>query len=122
MHSEADLKFAIEATEILFGNATTDVLQSLNETQLLQVMEGVPQVTIPFAALNEGYDLINLLSDTAIFPSKGEARKMWQGGGLSVNKEKVGAEKTHIQTADLLQGKYLLIQKGKKQYYLVIAE
>ena len=122
VHSEADLKFAIEATEILFGNATTAVLQSLNETQLLQVMEGVPQVTIPLASMNEGYDLINLLADTAIFPSKGEARKMWQGGGISINKEKVGSEKTHIQTADLLQGKYLLIQKGKKQYYLVIAE
>ena len=121
VHSEADLKFAIEATEILFGNATTAVLQSLNEVQLLQVMDGVPQVTIPLAAMNEGYDFISLLVDTAIFPSKGEARKMWQGGGLSVNKEKVGAEKTHIQTADLLQGKYLLIQKGKKQYYLVIA-
>jgi len=121
VHSEADLKFAIEATEILFGNATTDVLQSLNEIQLLQVMEGVPQVTVPLAAMNEGYDFINLLVDTAIFPSKGEARKMWQGGGLSVNKEKVGSEKTHIQTADLLQGKYVLIQKGKKQYYLVIA-
>jgi tyrosyl-tRNA synthetase len=122
VHSEADLKFAIEATEILFGNATTEVLQSLNEVQLLQVMDGVPQVTVPLAAMNEGYDFISLLVDTAIFPSKGEARKMWQGGGLSVNKEKVGAEKTHIQTADLLQGKYLLIQKGKKQYYLVIAE
>lgn len=122
VHSEADLKFAIEATEILFGNATTEVLQSLNEVQLLQVMDGVPQVTVPLAAINEGYDFISLLVDTAIFPSKGEARKMWQGGGLSVNKEKVGAEKTHIQTADLLQGKYLLIQKGKKQYYLVIAE
>ena len=120
VHSEADLKFAIEATEILFGNATTAVLQSLNETQLLQVMEGVPQVTVPLAAMNEGYDFINLLVDTAIFPSKGEARKMWQGGGLSVNKEKVGSEKTHIQNSDLLQGKYLLIQKGKKQYYLVI--
>ena len=122
VHSEADLKFAIEATEILFGNATTAVLQSLNETQLLQVMEGVPQVTIPLAALKEGYDLIDLLADTAIFPSKGEARKMWQGGGISINKEKVGSEKTHIQTANLLQGKYMLVQKGKKQYYLVIAE
>jgi tyrosyl-tRNA synthetase len=121
VHSEADLKFAIEATEILFGNATTAVLQSLNEVQLLQVMDGVPQVSVPLAAINEGYDFINLLVDTAIFPSKGEARKMWQGGGLSVNKEKVGSEKTHIQTADLLQGKYVLIQKGKKQYYLVIA-
>jgi len=122
VHSEADLKFAIEATEILFGNATTEVLQSLNETQLLQVMEGVPQVTIPLAALNEGYDLINLLADTAIFPSKGEARKMWQGGGISINKEKISIETTHINTSHLLQGKYMLIQKGKKQYYLVIAE
>jgi tyrosyl-tRNA synthetase len=122
VHSEADLKFAIEATEILFGNATTEVLQSLNETQLLQVMEGVPQVTIPLTALNEGYDLINLLADTAIFPSKGEARKMWQGGGISINKEKISTETTHINTAHLLQGKYMLIQKGKKQYYLVIAE
>ncbi len=122
VHSEADLKFAIEATEILFGNATTAVLQSLNETQLLQVMEGVPKVTIPLSALNEGYDLINLLADTDIFPSKGEARKMWQGGGLSINKEKIGTETTHVTTSHLLQGKYLLIQKGKKNYYLVIAE
>ena len=122
VHSEADLKFAIEATEILFGNATTEVLKSLNEVQLLQVMEGVPQVTIPLASMNEGYDLINLLADTAIFPSKGEARKMWQGGGISINKEKVSTETTHITTAHLLQGKYMLIQKGKKQYYLVIAE
>jgi len=122
VHSEADLKFAIEATEILFGNATTDVLLSLNEVQLLQVMEGVPQVTIPLASLNEGYDLINLLADTAIFPSKGEARKMWQGGGIGINKEKISTETTHISTAHLLQGKYMLIQKGKKQYYLVIAE
>jgi tyrosyl-tRNA synthetase len=122
VHSEADLKFAIEATEILFGNATTEVLQSLNETQLLQVMEGVPKVTIPLATLHEGYDLINLLADTAIFPSKGEARKMWQGGGLGINKEKISPETTHITTAHLLQGKYVLIQKGKKNYYLVIAE
>ncbi len=122
VHSEADLKFAIEATEILFGNATTEVLQSLNEAQLLQVMEGVPKVTIALAALNEGYDLINLLADTAIFPSKGEARKMWQGGGLGLNKEKISPETTQLTAANLLQGKYLLIQKGKKNYYLVIAE
>jgi tyrosyl-tRNA synthetase len=122
VHSEADLKFAIEATEILFGNATTEVLQSLNETQLLQVMEGVPKVTIALSTLKEGYDLINLLADTAIFPSKGEARKMWQGGGLGLNKEKISPETTQLTAANLLQGKYLLIQKGKKNYYLVIAE
>lgn len=121
VHSEADLKFAIEATEILFGNATTEVLKSLNELQLLQVMEGVPKVNITLSALQEGYDLINLLADTAIFPSKGEARKMWQGGGLGINKEKVSTETTHITTSHLLQGKYLLIQKGKKNYYLVIS-
>ncbi len=121
VHSEADLNFAIKATEILFGNATTEVLQSLNEEQLLQVMEGVPTVNVTVAQLQEGYDLISLLADTQIFPSKGEARKMWQAGGLSINKEKVSAEFTTVTTAQLLQGKYMLLQKGKKNYYLVMA-
>ena len=121
VHSEADLNFAISATEILFGNATTEVLQSLNEEQLLQVMEGVPTVNVTLSQLNEGYDLVSLLADTQIFPSKGEARKMWQAGGLSINKEKISTEFTTVTTAQLLQGKYLLLQKGKKNYYLVIA-
>jgi tyrosyl-tRNA synthetase len=121
VHSEADLNFAISATEILFGNATTEVLKSLNEEQLLQVMEGVPTVNVTLAQLNEGYDLVSLLADTQIFPSKGEARKMWQAGGLSINKEKISIEFTTVTTAQLLQGKYLLFQKGKKNYYLVIA-
>ena len=121
VHSEADLNFAISATEILFGNATTEVLKSLNEEQLLQVMEGVPTVNVTLAQLNEGYDLVSLLADTQIFPSKGEARKMWQAGGLSINKDKISIEFTTVTTAQLLQGKYLLFQKGKKNYYLVIA-
>ncbi len=121
VHSEADLNFAIKATEILFGNATTEVLQSLNEEQLLQVMEGVPTVNVTLTQLTEGYDLVSLLADTQIFPSKGEARKMWQAGGLSINKEKINAEFTTVTTAQLLQGKYMLLQKGKKNYYLVIA-
>jgi len=121
VHSEEDLKFAISATEILFGNATTEVLQSLNEEQLLQVMEGVPTVNITHAQLKEGYELVSLLADTQIFPSKGEARKMWQAGGLSINKEKISTEFTTVTTAQLLQGKYMLLQKGKKNYYLVIA-
>jgi len=121
VHSEADLNFAISATEILFGNATTEVLQSLNEEQLLQVMEGVPTANVTLAQLQEGYDLVSLLADTQIFPSKGEARKMWQAGGLSINKEKVSTNFTTVTTAQLLQGKYLLLQKGKKNYYLVIA-
>jgi len=122
VHSEEDLNFAIRATEILFGNATTEVLKSLNEAQLLQVMEGVPTVNVTLTQLIEGYDLVSLLADTKIFPSKGEARKMWQSGGISINKEKIGADFTSITKAQLLQDKYILLQKGKKNYYLVIAE
>ena len=121
VHSADDLAFAIRATEILFGNATTEVLRSLNEDQLLQVMEGVPTANITLAQLSEGYDFVSLLADTQIFPSKGEARKMWQAGGLSINKEKISADFTVVNTTHLLQGKYLLIQKGKKNYYFIKA-
>jgi len=120
VHSEADLTFAVQATEILFGNATTEVLQSLNETQLLQVMDGVPTVNIDPAKIAAGYDIVELLADTAIFPSKGEARKMWQAGGIGINKEKITTEFTTVTGAQLLQGKYILFQKGKKNYYLAI--
>ncbi len=119
VHSRQDYDFAVNASEILFGNATTEVLQSLNEDQLLQVMEGVPTVEINKVQLADGYDLVSFLADTQIFPSKGEARKMWQAGGLSINKSKVGTDKTEIKSLDLLQDKYLLVQKGKKNYYLV---
>ncbi len=120
VHSRADYDFAVKASEILFGNATTEILQSLNEEQLLQVMEGVPSIEISRVTLVEGYDLVSFLADTQIFPSKGEARKMWQAGGLSLNKSKISTEKASVVLADLLQDKYLLVQKGKKNYYLVI--
>jgi tyrosyl-tRNA synthetase len=122
VHSAADLDFAIKASDILFGNATTEVLQSLNENELLQVMEGVPTAKISKAAVANGYDLIDLLVETNIFPSKGEAKKMWQAGGIGLNKTKIAPEKSSIDAHDLLQSKYLLLQKGKKNYYLVIAE
>ncbi len=122
VHSRADYDFAVKASDILFGNATTEVLQSLNEEQLLQVLEGVPSVEINKVQLEAGYDLISFLAETEIFPSKGEARKMWQSGGVGLNKEKISAEKSTLTTSDLLQGKYLLIQKGKKNYYLVVAK
>ena len=122
VHSSADYDFAVKASEILFGNATTEVLQSLNENELLQVMEGVPTAKISKASLANGYDLIDLLVETNIFPSKGEAKKMFVAGGLGLNKTKIAPEKTSIDAQDLLQGKYLLLQKGKKNYYLVIAE
>jgi tyrosyl-tRNA synthetase len=119
VHSKADYAFALKASDILFGNATTEVLASLNEEQLLQVMEGVPTVAVSAVQINEGYDLVSFLADTQIFPSKGEARKMWQAGGISINKEKITTDKTTLTNSDLLQGKYILVQKGKKNYYLV---
>lgn len=120
VHSRADFDFAVKASEILFGNATTEILQSLSEEQLLQVMEGVPIIEIPRSSIDAGYEIVSFLADTQIFPSKGEARKMWQAGGLSINKEKITTDKTLIDTSDLLKGKYILVQKGKKNYYLVI--
>ncbi len=84
-------------------------------------MDGVPSVEISMAQLEAGYELLSFLADNGIFPSKGEARKMWQGGGISLNKTKISAEKTQVTTADLLQNKYMLVQKGKKNYYFVKA-
>ena len=119
VHSREDFEFAVKASEILFGNVATEVLTSLNEKQLLQVMEGVPTAEIPRSALDAGYDLVSFLADTAILPSKGEAKKMLQAGGISINKIKLGADKTTVDASDLLQNSYLLVQKGKKNYFLV---
>jgi tyrosyl-tRNA synthetase len=84
-------------------------------------MEGVPSIEISRGTLSDGYEIVSFLADTQIFPSKGEARKMWQAGGLSLNKTKISTDKTSIGLGDLLQDKYLLVQKGKKNYYLVKA-
>jgi tyrosyl-tRNA synthetase len=119
VHSRADYDFAVKASDILFGNAATEVLTSLNESQLLQVMEGVPTVEINRSMLTAGYDLVSFLADTAILPSKGEAKKMLQAGGIAINKVKLNPEKTAVDETDLLQGKYMLVQKGKKNYFLV---
>ena len=120
VHNRADFEFAVKASDILFGNATTEILQSLSEEQLLQVMEGVPCIEIEKSSIEAGYEIVSFLADTQIFPSKGEARKMWQAGGLSLNKSKISIDKNQIVASDLLKEKYLLIQKGKKNYYLVI--
>jgi tyrosyl-tRNA synthetase len=122
VHSRDDYEFAVKASEILFGNATTDLLQSLSETQLLQVMEGVPTVQIEKSKITDGIDVVSFLADTAIFPSKGEARKTIQGGGVGFNKEKVSGIDVKLSETLLLNNKYLLVQKGKKNYYLVVAE
>ena len=119
VHSADDLLFAQKASEILFGQSTVDALRSLNEKQLLEVMDGVPQVTAFKAALQEGVDIISFLAESGIFPSKGEARKMLQSGGVSVNKEKITPDFT-IRTEHLLNDQYLLVQKGKSNYTLAI--
>ena len=122
IHGEQEYAFAVKASEILFGNATTEVLHSLNEKQLLQAMEGVPQVEIPLTRLDSGMDIISFLAESKIFPSKGEARKTVQNGGVSINKEKVNGIDSIVNKDMLINGKYLLVQKGKKNYWLVKVE
>jgi tyrosyl-tRNA synthetase len=119
VHSQKDYEFAVKASSILFSNDTAQTLKELNEDQLLQVMEGVPSIEIKKQSLNESIDIISLLTDTKIFPSKGEARKMVTGGGVFINKEKVIAADEEINESRLLNHKYLLVQKGKKNYYLL---
>ena len=112
---------SVEASGILFGQATSEALRRLDEQTLLQVFDGVPQFTVSAADL--GVSFIDLCAEkTQIFPSKGECRKMIQGGGVSLNKEKVTDIARVVTAEDLIAGKYLLVQKGKKNYYLVIVE
>ncbi|NDV57518.1 tyrosine--tRNA ligase [Bacteroides sp. 519] len=123
VHSEEDYNAAVEASGILFGNATSETLKKLDEDTLLAVFEGVPQFEISKDILKEGVKAVDLFVENApVFPSKGEMRKLVQGGGVALNKEKLAAFDQDITTADLLNDKYLLVQKGKKNYYLVIAK
>ena len=123
VHSEEDYNAAVEASGILFGNATSDALKKLDEQTLLAVFEGVPQFEVSKEVLAEGVKAVDLFVDnTAIFASKGEMRKLVQGGGVSLNKEKLAAFDQVVTTADLLDEKYLLVQRGKKNYYLVIVK
>ncbi|MEP7141739.1 MAG: tyrosine--tRNA ligase [Ferruginibacter sp.] len=119
VHSRSEYEFAVKASGILFNNDTAEILLQLNEEQLLQLMEGVPAVDFSKAILHNGIDLVSFLADTKIFSSKGEARKMIQGGGVSINKVKVDSIDLALKEDALLNGKYLLVQKGKKNYYWV---
>ena len=122
VHSQEDLEMAEKASSILFGKSTKEDLSSLDKATLLAVFEGVPQTTISKADL--GGNVIDLLSETSgniVFSSKGEARRMIKGGGVSINKEKITDSENPLKV-DLLQDKYVLVQKGKKNYYLFIVE
>ena len=123
VHSEEDYNTAVEASNILFGNATSDTLKKIDEETLLSIFEGVPQFEISSEELSAGIKAIDLCTEkAAIFPSKGEMRKLVQSGGVSINKEKLTDQDMVINTNSLLNSKYLLIQRGKKNYYLLISK
>ncbi len=119
VHSREEYEFAVKAANILFSNDTADILTQLNEDQLLQVMEGVPTVEFSQKQITDGTDIVSLLAETNIFPSKGEARKMIQGGGVSINKIKIADIEFSTKNIALLNEKYILVQKGKKNYFLI---
>jgi len=121
VHGKSEYEAAIGATEILFGNGTSEQLASMSETLLLQVFEGVPQFTISRSEIEAGIPIIELLAtNTQIMPSKGEARKMIEQNAISINKSKFGDSAGIVKLDSLIRDKYMLVQKGKKNYYLVI--
>ena len=124
VHSREDYEAAVEASSILFGKSTKDSLVKLDEQTLLDVFAGVPQFTFDRSLLEgEGVKAVDLtVEHTQCFASKGEMRKLTQGGGVSLNKEKLTAADRPVTSADLLDGKYLLVQQGKKKYFLLIAK
>jgi len=123
VHGRESYDAAVAASGILFGQGTREQLQSLDEATLLSVFEGVPQFEVSKDKLQGGVKVIDLLTeDAAVFPSKGELRKLIASGGVSVNKEKVASPDDLITSAQLIADRYLLVQRGKKNYYLVLAK
>jgi len=123
VHSREDYEMAVEASQILFGKGTAEQLRKLNESTFLSVFEGVPQFSVSKAELKTGINIIDLLAEkTSVFTSKGELRRTIKGNGLSINKEKIGDPDLAVNAEYLIGGKYILAQKGKKNYYLIIAE
>ena len=118
VHGEQEYENAVKASNMLFGKATADDLRSLDEKTFLAVFDGVPTFGIEASKLPLGL-LDALAVETSIFPSKGEARKMIQGNGFSVNKEKRTDPNGCLSADDIIDGKYILVQKGKKDYYII---
>ncbi|MBK5202855.1 MAG: tyrosine--tRNA ligase [Prolixibacteraceae bacterium] len=123
VHSQADYEMAVSASDILFGKGTSEEIKKLDENTFLSVFEGVPQFKISMQKLEAGIPVMELLSDdTGIFPSKGDLRRTIKGNGLSINKGKVQDQEFVINKDFLIDEKYILVQKGKKNYFLIIAE
>lgn len=121
VHSRSDYEAAVEASSILFGQGTREQLQRLSPQLFLSVFEGVPQYEVKRSALQDGVKVIDLCTEqAAIFPSKGELRKLVTSGGISINKGKVEDHEQVITPSDLIADRYLLVQRGKKNYYLVV--
>ncbi len=123
VHSAEEYENAVEASQILFSNKAGDILHKIDEATLLAVFEGVPTFEVSRSDIEEGIRMADLLTDkAAVFPSKGEFRKMVQGGGVSVNKEKLTDPNAEASAALLLNDRYIIVQKGKKNYFLLIAK
>jgi len=119
VHGKAEYEAAVEASKILFGKSTTEALKKLDERTFLAVFEGVPQFDVSRDKLENGIGILEFFTeDTQVFASKGEARRMLKDNGVAINKEKV-KDTYEIDSKDLLNGKYILVQKGKKNYFLV---
>ena len=122
-HSEESLQTALKTSEFLFGGGALDFLTSLSNDAVLEVFEGLPQFTVSKTELSEGITITDLLAEkTSVFPSKGEARKMIVGGGVSVNKQKIDDPAFSFSASDLINDRFLVAQKGKKNYFLIISE
>lgn len=122
-HSAEALETAIKTSEFLFGNGSLEFFKTLNSGQVFEIFEGIPQFTVSKTELEEGIDAATLLAEkSAVFTSKGEAKKLIQGGGVSVNKEKLNDPAQRITSSDLLNEQFVIVQKGKKNYFLLIAE
>jgi tyrosyl-tRNA synthetase len=120
VHGEEELKTAEDASQILFGAGTAETLAKLDEATFLSVFEGVPVFELQKSALEQGINILELTSvQTQIFPSKGEARRTVEGGGLSINKNKIAGIDAIVNTSHLINNKYILVQKGKKNYFII---
>jgi len=123
VHGEAALQTAIKTTEFLFGNGSLEFLNTLTDEEVLAVFEGISQFTVDKSVIGNSVDILTLLSEsTKIFPSKGEAKKMIQNGGVSLNKEKISAIDLMIDGSNLINSKFLVVQKGKKNYFLIMVK
>ncbi|MGE5447627.1 MAG: tyrosine--tRNA ligase [Bacteroidales bacterium] len=121
VHSREQYDMAVEASQILFGQGTAELLRKLDKDTFLAVFEGVPQYTVSASELNAGLKVVDLLAEKAmVFPSKGELRRTVQANGLSINKEKISDAEQIINSNFLIGGKYILVQKGKKSYFLLV--